>query len=81
MAWSRYDALADRTRDYRSAKSLKSEGERWQLASFILSGAAVVGIGTGIVGFATRPADRPSLTAVAAPLPDGGMLAIAGAFP
>jgi hypothetical protein len=81
MAWSRYDALADRTRDYSSAKALKSSGERWQLASFILSGTAVVGIGTGIVGFATRSSGSQPLTAVASPLPDGGMLAIAGAFP
>lgn len=83
-AWTarnRYDALGDKTRDYESAKALKSAGERWQWASIVLSGAAVVGLTTGIVGFATRSSGSSSVTALASPLPGGGMLAVAGDWP
>lgn len=76
-ARNHYNALADKTRTYESAKEIKSEGESWQLASFVLAGAAAVSLGTGMVGFATR---RP-VTALASPIPGGGMIAIAGRLP
>jgi hypothetical protein len=80
-ARNRYDALADKGQPYDTAKSLKTNGERWQLASFVLAGAAAAGIGTGIVGFATRSSGSSSVTALAAPVPGGGMMAVAGALP
>jgi hypothetical protein len=77
VARNRYNALADKTQTYESAKEIKLEGESWQLASFVLAGAAAVGLGTGIVGFATRT----PVTALASPIPGGGMIAIAGQLP
>jgi hypothetical protein len=76
-ARNRYNALSDKRLVYDSATALKSEGESWQLASFVLGGAAAVGLGVGIVGFATRS----PVTAVAAPLPGGGMIAVGGDLP
>jgi hypothetical protein len=81
VARSRYNSLADKTQSYGSAKELKLEGEDWQLASFILSGVAVAGLGTGLVGFVTRSSHNSSVTAVASPLPGGGMLSISGDWP
>jgi hypothetical protein len=77
VARNRYNALADKTQTYESAKEIKLEGESWQLASFVLAGAAAVGLGTGIVGFATRT----PVTALASPIPGGGMIAIGGQLP
>jgi hypothetical protein len=77
VARNRYDSLSDSRLTLDSAKTLKSEGESWQLASFVLSGAAAVGLGVGIVGFATRS----PVTAVASPLPGGGMVAVGGGLP
>ena len=76
-----YNDLSDKRRSFREATDLKSSGERWQLASFILTGVAVAGVGTGLVGFATRSPAGPSVSAMAAPLPGGGMLAISGGLP
>lgn len=76
VARDRYEALSDRRQSYASARAFKSEGENWQLASFVLAGVAVAGLGTGVVGFATR-----SPVVVAAPAPGGGMVAIAGRLP
>ena len=73
VARERYDGLSDRSQSYASALALKDSGESWQTASFVLAGVAAVGFGTGIFGFATR--------AAVAPLPGGGMVALAGAFP
>jgi hypothetical protein len=81
VARNRYNGLADRTQTYGSARALKSEGEKWQVASFVLAGAAAVGVGTGLVGFATRGSGGAQVTAFAAPLAGGGMLAIAGELP
>ena len=76
VARDRYEALSDRRHSYASARAFKSEGENWQLASFVLAGVAVAGIGTGVVGFAAR-----SPVVVAAPAPGGGMVTIAGGLP
>ena len=76
-ARNRYNALSDSRLTLDSAKTMKSEGEGWQLASFVLSGAAAVGLGIGIVGFATRS----PVTAAASPVPGGGMVAVAGGLP
>ena len=76
VARDRYEALSERRQSYASARAFKSEGEKWQLASFVLAGVAVAGLGTGVVGFATR-----SPVVVAAPAPGGGMVAIAGRLP
>jgi hypothetical protein len=76
VARERYNGLSDRTQTYANAQALKTEGENWQLASFVLAGVAVAGVATGVVGFATR-----SPVPVAAPVPGGGMVAIAGALP
>jgi hypothetical protein len=67
--------LSEKRQSYASARAFKSEGEKWQLASFVLAGVAVAGIGTGVVGFATRS------PVVVAPAPGGGMVAIAGRLP
>jgi hypothetical protein len=81
VARNRYNGLSDRTQTYSSARALKSEGEKWQVASFVLAGAAAVGVGTGLVGFATRGSGGAKVTAFAAPLAGGGMLALAGELP
>jgi hypothetical protein len=75
-----YDALADKNQSVNSATSHKSAGERWQTASLVLAGVAVAAVGTGIIGFATASSDGASVTALAAPIPGGGMLALSGQF-
>jgi hypothetical protein len=77
IAHDRYAALSDRSQTLASAQAVKSEGERWQLASFVLAGTAAVGLGTGLVGFAIGS----KTTAVAVPTRDGGVVAIAGELP
>jgi hypothetical protein len=81
IARNRYGGLSDKTQPYESARSLKSSGENWQLASFILSGVAVAGLGTGIFGFVTRSSGGPPVTAAVTPVSGGGMVAIAGGLP
>ncbi|MBN2575740.1 MAG: hypothetical protein JXP73_14335 [Deltaproteobacteria bacterium] len=81
VARNRYDALADKTRSYESAKALKSAGEKWQWASFALAGAAVAGIGTGLVGFVTRSSGPSRVAALPSPLPGGAMVAFSGGLP
>lgn len=76
-----YNALSDKTQPLESAQSEKSAGEKWQTASFVLAGAAVVGIGTGIVGFAKGSSDAGPVKAFATPIPGGGMVALAGSLP
>jgi hypothetical protein len=73
VARDRYNALADKSQPYASAVVLKEEGENWQTASYVLVGVAVVGLATGIVGFATRPAVTP--------VPGGAMVSLTGALP
>jgi hypothetical protein len=77
IARDRYDALSDRSQTVASAQAIKSEGERWQLASFVLAGTAAVGLGTGLIGFATGS----KTTVVALPTRDGGMVALRGELP
>jgi hypothetical protein len=81
--WARsdYNGLSNRNRSYDEARALKSNGERLQLASFVLTGVAVVGVGAGIVGFVTRRSGGSSVSAAASPLPGGGMIAVAGTLP
>jgi hypothetical protein len=81
VARNRYDALSDKRLTYSSALALKSEGESWQVASIVLAGAAVVGLGTGMVGFATHASGRSSVGALASPIPGGGIIAVAGDLP
>ena len=81
VARDRYNGLEDKRQSYASAHALKSQGESWQLAGFVLAGVAVVGIGTGIVGFSTRSSGSPSVAAVVSPVPGGGMVAVAGDLP
>jgi hypothetical protein len=76
-----YNALEDKGQSIASARSEKSSGERWQTTSLILAGVAAVAVGTGIVGFAGGSSDAGQLTAVAAPVPGGGMVALAGSLP
>jgi hypothetical protein len=81
VARSRYNALSDKSQPYASAQALKTGGQNWQVASIVFSGVAAVGLGAGLVGFATRAANHASVTAVAAPIPGGGLVAIAGELP
>jgi len=81
VARNRYNALSDKTRPYDQASALKTEGEHWQIASYVLSGVAVAGLGTGLIGFVAHPSQRRSVGALATPLPGGGMLAISGDIP
>ncbi len=76
VARDRYEGLADKTQSYASARALKSEGERWQLAGLVLAGVAVAGVTTGAIGFATR-----SPAVVAAPAPGGAVVSLAGGLP
>lgn len=79
VARSRYNALGDRTQSLSSALSEKSSGESWQNASYVLAGAATVGVAVGVIGFVAR---GPGSTSVGAtPLPGGGVVALAGALP
>jgi hypothetical protein len=77
----RYNALSDRSQPYQTAQALKAEGQNWQIASFVLSGVALAGVTTGLIGFLMRSPERASLSAIAAPMPGGAMLAIAGEWP
>jgi hypothetical protein len=81
VARDRYNALSDKSQPFQSAQALKGEGQNWQLASFVLSGVAVAGLATGLIGFVTRSPERSSLSAVATPIPEGGMVAVAGDWP
>jgi hypothetical protein len=81
LARDRYNALSDKSQPYQAAQTLKSDGQSWQVASFVLSGVAVAGLTTGLIGFATRSSERSSLSAVAAPMAGGGMIAVAGDWP
>jgi hypothetical protein len=81
VARGHYNALSDTTQPYGSAQAHKSAGENWQTASLVLSGVAVVGVGTGIIGFSTHSSGGSSVTTLASPVPGGGVIAIAGDFP
>ncbi len=81
VARNRYNSLSDKSQPYARAQALKSEGENWQTASFVLAGVAAVGLGAGITGFVTRSPGPPSIAGLAAPIPGGGIFAIAGALP
>jgi hypothetical protein len=81
LARDRYNALPDQSRSYAQATALKHEGERWQIAAFVASGVAAVGLGVGVVGFATRSGEKLSVAAAASPIPGGGALTIAGDLP
>jgi hypothetical protein len=81
VARGHYNALSDQSQTYDSARAHKSEGEHWQTASWVLSGAAVVGVATGIVGFARRSSGGSSTATTASPVPGGGIITVAGNFP
>jgi len=81
VARDRYNALSDKSQPFQAAQSLKGQGQKWQVASFVLSGVAAAGLTTGLFGFITRSSERSSLSAVAAPVPGGGMVAVAGNWP
>jgi hypothetical protein len=85
VARDRYNTLADRSQPFQSAQAVKSEGQKWQVASFVLSGVAVAGLTTGLIGFATQSSDRQSerssVALVAAPVQGGGMVAVSGVWP
>jgi hypothetical protein len=81
VARDRYNALSDKTQPFQTAQALKGEGQNWQVASFVLSGVAVAGLTTGLIGFVTRSPERSSLSAAATPIPGGGMVAVAGNWP
>jgi len=80
----RYNALADRTQPYQTAQAVKGEGQKWQVASIVLSGVAVAGLTAGTIGFlrrsSNRSSERSSVTVVAAPAQGGGLVAISGDF-
>ena len=72
LAFSRYASLANKMQPYDSAQSLKSSGQSWQIASFILSGVAAAGVGVGIVGFALGSPDaRPEAGKITGARSDG----------
>jgi ABC-type Fe3+-siderophore transport system permease subunit len=85
VARDRYNTLADRSQPFQSAQAVKGEGQKWQVASFVLSGVAVASLTTALVGFVTRSSvqssERSSMSAVATPIPGGGMVAVAGDWP
>ena len=81
VALQRYDGLSDRNQTLDSARSLKSSGENWQTAAYVLSGVAAVGLGVGIVGFATRSSEGHAVAASLSPLPNGGMATMAWGLP
>jgi len=81
VARGHYNALSDQSQTYDSARAHKSAGEHWQTASWVLSGAAVVGVATGIVGFARRSSGGSSTATTASPVPGGGIITVAGNFP
>ena len=85
VARDRYNTLADRSQPYQAAQAAKGEGQKWQVASFVLSGVAVAGLTTGLFGFVTRSSERPSerysVALGATPVQGGGMVAVAGDWP
>ena len=81
VARDRYNALSNKSQPYQTAQGLKGEGQNWQVASFVLSGVAVTGLTTGLIGFVTRSSARSSLSAVATPMAGGGLVAVAGDWP
>jgi hypothetical protein len=81
VARDRYNALSDKNQPYDNARTLKSQGEGWQVAAFVLGGVAAAGLATGIVGFSMRPTAGSSLSASVSPVPGGGMIAVAGDLP
>ena len=81
VARDRYNALSNKSQPYQTAQALKGEGQNWQVAGIVLSGIAVGGLTTGLIGFVTRSSQQSSMALVATPLPDGGMVAIAGDWP
>jgi len=81
VARDRYNALSDKSQPFQAAQALKGEGQNWQVASFVLAGVAAAGLTTGLIGFVTRSSERSSLSAVATPIPAGGIVAVAGDWP
>ena len=81
VARDRYNALSDKSQPFQAAQALKGEGQNWQVASFVLAGVAAAGLTTGLIGFVTRSSERSSLSAVATPIPGGGIVAVAGDWP
>lgn len=81
VARQKYDDLSDRTQSMAKARSLKSSGENWQTAAFVLSGVAAAGLGVGIVGFASRSTSHARLNAAISPIPSGGMAWLAWGLP
>lgn len=79
VARDRYNALSDRSQSYDSAQAIKTEGERWQIASYVLSGVAVAGLTAGILGFTSTSA--PAVRAAVVPVPGGGAFTLAGELP
>ena len=61
VARERYNALSDKSQPYQTAVGLKAAGQNWQLASIVLSGAAVVGLATGLIGFISRSSESPTV--------------------
>jgi hypothetical protein len=81
VARDRYNTMADRSQPFQTAQAAKVEGQKWQVASFVLSGVAVAGLTTGLIGFATRSSERSSVALVATSVRGGGMVAAAGDWP
>jgi hypothetical protein len=81
VAKSRYDAMADRSKLHVEIIELKNEGEAWQTAAMVTSGVAVIGLATGIVGFATAGSRKSAITPTATVLRGGGLVALTGVLP
>jgi hypothetical protein len=81
IARDRYNGLSDKNQPYDNARTLKSQGEGWQVAAFVLGGVAAAGLATGIVGFSIGPAAGSSVSASVSPVPGGGMVAVTGGLP
>jgi hypothetical protein len=81
MAQRRYDAMADKSRLHVEIIELKNEGEAWQTAAIVASSVALIGLATGIVGFATAGSRNSTITPTATVLSGGGMVALTGRLP
>jgi hypothetical protein len=81
MAQRRYDAMADKSRLHVEIIELKNEGEAWQTAAIVTSSVALIGLATGIVGFATAGSRNSAITPTATVLNGGGMVALTGTLP
>ena len=81
MAKRRYDAMADKSRLQVEVIELKEEGEAWQTAAIVTSSVAVIGLATGIVGFATAGSGKSTVTPTATVLRSGGLVALTGTLP